>query len=468
MKARKRSTGRAIRPGARAAALAALLLPAALAGQGADRAAGPETGPAVRSLSLEEALAAAREHNAGLRLSGQAAERARARSRQAAAPLFPRIELEAGWTRTADPVGVFGTKLRQGIFGQEDFAVGALNDPAPIEDWTGRASLRWEIGAPRRWAGRAAADDAARAAAWEEARTREATELGTRLRFYDALRAEGRVEAARAALEAASATVERFRRRHEEGMLTRADLLQARSERAAARAELAGAERARYQARASLAVHLGWSPDDSLPDPAGELAMPGGGGREGAFEPAARSDLRARRAAVEAAESSLAGAKLAWAPSLGAFATASTHGVDGFGDDGSDWAVGLGLRWTLFSGFQRSARVDEASAELTSARIEYEQQLREARAEVRTARRSVEAAREGVEASREAREAAREGRDLMRRRFEEGLATPADLLQAEARATRARTRFVDALARYHMAVARLDFVRARGDREELR
>lgn len=425
--------------------------------------------PAARTIGLEEALAEAREHNAGLRVSGEAAEMARARARQAASPLYPNLDLEAGWSRTVDPVGVFGTKLRQGTFGEADFAVSSLNDPAPLDDWTARATLRWEIGAPRRWAGRSAAASAARAASWRATRTREATDLGTRLRFYDALRAEDRVEAARAALEAARATVERFRRRHEEGMLTRADLLQARAERSGARAEVARAEQARYDARSALAVHLGWSPGDSLPDPAGDLTMPAeGGAEETSFDPTARADLRARRAAVKAAESSLDEARLAWVPSLGAFAAASTHGIDGFGDDGSDWTVGVGLRWSLFSGFRRPARVDEAGARLTTARIEYEQRLREARAEVRTARRSVEATRRGVEASREAREAAREGRDLMRRRFEEGLATPADLLQAEARATGARARLVDALARYHMAAARLRFARARSDRREIR
>lgn len=425
--------------------------------------------PAVRTIGLEEALTTAHEHNAGLRASGEAAEMARARARQAASPLYPDVELEAGWRRTVDPVGVFGTKLRQGTFGEEDFAVPSLNDPAPLDDWTARATLRWEIGAPRRWAGRSAAASAARAAAWRTTRTREATDLGTRLRFYDALRAEEQVEAARAALEAAGATVDRFRRRFEEGLLTRADLLQARAERAEARAGVARAEQARYDARAALAVHLGWSPDDSLPDPAGDLTMPAAGQTEEAsFDATARADLRAGRAAVDAAESSLDEARLAWVPSLGAFATASTHGIDGFGDDGSDWSIGVGLRWTLFSGFRRSARVDEAGARLTTARIEYEQQLREARAEVRTARRSVEAARRSVEASREARDAAREGRDLMRRRFEEGLATPADLLQAEARATGARARLVDALARYHMAVGRLRFARARSDRGGIR
>ena len=448
-------------------ALAAATLPNAAAGQDVPDVEPGRSGPALQEVTLEEAVAGARDRNARLRISGEGTERARARQRAAGSALLPRLDLEAGWTRTVDPVGAFGTRLRQGTFGQADLALDALNDPAPVSDWAGRATLRWEVGAPQRWAGRAAASGAARAAAWSEERTREATDLGTRVRFYQALRTEEGLAAARAALEAAEATLDRFRRRQEEGMLTRADVLQARAERAAARAEMAEAERARHQARVDLAVHLGWSPDDSLPDADGEMAPPEPVD-SAAFAPARRADLRAREAAVAAAEARVDQARLDWVPSLGAFASWSAHGVDGFDDDGTDWTVGLALRWSAFTGFRRSADVAAARADLTTARIEYEQALREARAEVRTARRAVEAARRGFEAAREARRAAREGRDLMRRRFEEGLATPADLLQAEARASRTRSRAVDALARYHMAVARLDFARARNDREDLR
>jgi outer membrane protein TolC len=50
------------------------------------------------------------------------------------------------------------------------------------------------------------------------------------------------------------------------------------------------------------------------------------------------------------------------------------------------------------------------------------------------------------------------GRDLMWMRFEEGLATATDLLAADSRAARARSRAIDASAAYRMAQARLRFV----------
>jgi outer membrane protein TolC len=51
----------------------------------------------------------------------------------------------------------------------------------------------------------------------------------------------------------------------------------------------------------------------------------------------------------------------------------------------------------------------------------------------------------------------------MRRRFDEGLATAAEFLQAEARAAGARSREVAALVDYNVALARLELVATGAD-----
>lgn len=444
------------------AALGAVLAPVA---EPATAQQAPGGGPAaVVDLSLREAVERARSRNVELRVAGARSDVARARARAAAAPLFPRLDLESGWSRTTDPVGAFGTKLRQGGFGPDDLAFDALNDPDPVTDWSTSVVVRWSVASPERWAARSAAERRAASAGWREARSREATDLRTRALYYGALRAEARVRAAKAALEAAHSTEERFRHRREEGMLTEADLLQATAERRAAEADLSAALEGRHGARVELGLHLGLDPTDSLPSPADSLAPPEAPTAAG-FDPARRADVRARAAAVEAAEAGSRQADLSWLPSVEAFGAWSRHADDPFSGGGTGWTVGVGLRWSLFTGFRRPAEAREADADLTAARLEHRQALREARGEVRRAQRSVEAARHAVEASRAAREAAREGRELMRRRFEEGLATPSDLLQAEARATAMEVRAVDALTRYHVARARLRFARAQSETE---
>ncbi len=411
---------------------------------------------------MEEALAG----NPDLRVAEARREMAGSGGRKATASLWPRLDAGAGYRRSVDPVFAFGAKLRQERFTESDFDLGVLNTPDAVEDWSAFVSVRWSLLDPAIWAGRSAARSEAEAAAWSAVRTREATVLMTRLLYYRTLAAGAQVEAARSAVEAAEATLRLFRRRSQQGLLTDADRLQAEAELAAALAAAAEAERRELDARQDLGRHLGWSPD-TLPEPAGSLPGPVPPSEQ-RFEPRERADVQARAAAAAAAGAAERQATLAYVPAVDLFGQFSTHSADPFSVDGDNWTIGLALRWNLFSGFGRSASREQAQWQREIARTEYERAIRDARSELAQAERAVRTARRQVEASRAAEEAAERGRDLMRRRFEEGLATAADLLQAEVRATAMRERAINALASYHMAVAQLEFVRSDANSEEER
>ena len=417
-----------------------------------------------REISLAEAIDEALLGNPELALAENAGDAARAASLEARSALWPSLGLEAGYARSVDPVFAFGTKLRQSRFAQADFDLDALNDPDALEDWTARVGARWSVLNPQVWAGTAASRHAARSAEWSARRAREATVLTTRTLYYLSLESEAALDAARAAEEAARATTRVFRARSERGLLTEADLLQAEAELSAAEAKRAEAERVRLEALQNLGLQLGWAAD-TLPVPTDSLAEPVPRPDDG-FEPEARADIRALSAAVDAAGAATSRASLSYAPALDLFASYGSHAQDPFSSDASDWTVGVGLRWTLFEGFARSARRQQAKLEQRNARIRYEDALQRARMEWEQARRAVESARLAARASASARAAAEAALRLMRRRFEEGLATPSELLQAEARATAMRERAIAALTGYHIAIARLDFVRSGINEEE--
>jgi outer membrane protein TolC len=423
-----------------------------------------EPTPPTRPLSLEQALGEALAGNPELQVAGARRDLAGSAGRQAAARLWPRLDAGGGYMRSQDPVFAFGTKLRQGRFTQEDLDLGALNDPEAIDDWSAFGSLSWSLLDPTVWAGRSSARKQAEAAAWTAVRVREATVLMTQLLFYRGLAAGAREESARSAVEAARATLDLFRRRNERGLLTDADLFQAEAELAAALARQVEAERVRLDVLQDLGSHLGWSPD-TLPVPTGSLGSPEPPA-ERSFDPVWRADVRARAAAVDAADAAKTRATLAYLPAVDLFGRLETHAQDAFSVDGDHWTVGVALRWNLFSGFGRSAGAQQARLQGEIARTEYQSALRAARSELAQARRAVGSARQQVEATRAAEEAAERGRGLMHRRFEEGLATAADMLGVEARATAMREQAINALANYHMAVAQLEFVRSQTNVED--
>lgn len=425
---------------------------------------------AVRPLSLDEAIAEALEGNASLAVARAETDLAGAEARAAAAPLWPRIDLSSGWTRSNDPVFAFGTKLRQGIFTEADLALDALNAPDAIDDWRTGASVQWKLISPQVWAGRSAAARAAEAADWKELRTREATVLMTEAHYYEAQRAAAQHAAALRAEEAARSARDVFARRETEGMLTRAEVLQAEAELQGAVATRIDAERREADALRRLAVHLGWSPEtlprltDSLD--LGEVeagtgqegAGPSGGGSGSGFDPARRADLQALERARAAADANATRARLGYLPELEGFGGWSMHGGDAFANDGDNWIAGIALKWNVFSGFGRSADSKRADAGRAIAEARYDEALRSARAEVEEARTAVVAASRAAAAAVVGDSAASLGRDLMKRRFEEGLATATDLLAAEARAAQARSRAIDAVTGQRLAEARLRFV----------
>ena len=417
------------------------------------------------ALSLEEAIALALEGNADLQVARASREMARASASEAAAVYWPRLDLESGFVRSVDPVFAFGTKLRQERFAEVDFDPAGLNQPDPINDWVNAVSAEWKVFSPADWTGRAAASQRADAARWSEARATEGTVFHAEALYLEAQRTAAQHRAAVEAEAAARSARDGFARRVEEGVLTEAELLQAEADLAAAQASRIEAIRAEQDARRRLAVFLGWGPErlplltDTLTLDLGDRSEPLSASEPvNGFEPELRADLRALSAVRGAAEADRKRTTMTYLPEIGVFGAYSIHGQDPFQADGDNWTVGVGLRWNLFSGLGRSADAERAAAARQIAETRYHSALREASAQVAEAREAVSAARRAVEASVAGERAAQAGAVLMRRRFEEGLATPTDLLTTEARAAGARSRAIDAVAGHRLAEARFRFV----------
>lgn len=424
-------------------------------------AAQQSPGPAERAsrpITMEQAIDQALAANVSLAIADERAEIAAQGARGARSRLWPQLMAEAGYLRSTDPVVAFGTKLRRAEFSQRDFDVNQLNHPDAVEDWSADVAARWTLLDPRVWAGASVARHQARSARWSTRRTREATRLQTRVLYYRALHAMASLGAAQAAEAAARATYRTFRQRREQGLLTEADVLQAEAELSAAEAARTDAERARLDALQDLGQQLGWEPD-TLPLPSDTLKAPEPLPEAG-FEPQRRADLLGLSAAIEAADAAEREASLGLVPAVDVSAVYTKHAGGLFSSDATDWTVNVALRWTLFSGFGRFAGIQRTAAQRRIARLEYADAVRRAQRESEEAERAIAAARKGVEATANARSAAEAARDLMKRRFQEGLATATDLLQAEARARDMRNRAIAALAGYHIALARLEFVRS--------
>jgi outer membrane protein TolC len=424
----------------------------------------PQAAPQDVPLTLRDAVEAALGGNRALAAAEARAEAAELGAGAKEGFVFPTIQATAGAVRTNDPVGVFGTKLRQRRFEQADFDIGALNDPDPVNDWTAGVGAQWDIALWDRWLERDAGQAESRAARAVLDRTREGTVYRTRALYVGAVRAASALEALEAAEASAVATSERVRRRVDEGMGTQADLLQAEAAVSGIRAQVQHARARVLDVREALGSWLAW-PADRLPVPSQGADVLNASGEPGAITDAelmGRADLVAGRAGVEAAEARARAVTAKRLPGLQAFGQVSTH-APGIGDSReNNWTVGVQLSVPLFTGFSMTRGAEAARAQARALRLEQTQREQEAETEVRSARRGVDAARAALGSATAAADAAHEAVRLLRRRYEEGMATVADLLQAEARAAQLSTGVVEAEANLSMALAALDFVLGNG------
>lgn len=448
-------------PVAAAGALSAALGPQDGTGSGNVGGASSDT----LRVTLARAEALALEGNASLAALRERAGAAEARARGARAMLLPTLGADAGFVRSDDPVAAFGSRLRQGLFTERDFAVDRLNDPGSVNDWAAGAGVSWAGADAAVWAGRDAAAAAARAQALQVERGRDQIVFRTRFLFWEAVGALGRLEAARASEVAAQATLDLIQRRRQEGLLTDADVLQAMAALAGARAGRVQAERAGADSRSQLALTMGMEGlavpvlDGDADARAAEAMRVGAhaAGPHGDDAPIAeRADLRASLQGVRAFEAGSRQARAARLPRGEVFARLDTHAPRALDGMEPSVTVGVLISMPLFTGGRIGAAQDEAEAMERAARLEHEDRVRAARAEVESARRGVVAAFGALDASRAALNAAEEAHRLLSRRLEEGLATTAELLQVEARASGFRTGVADAEAALQQAVAALE------------
>jgi len=408
-----------------------------------------------RPVTLQEAVAEARRSSPDVGAARARAEAAEQGARAAASYLWPTLGVEAGAIRSNDPVAAFGSRLRQGRFSQADFDPALLNHPDPLTDWSGAVGATWAPVDFSAGAARTAAGADAEAARFGARWATRAAAFRAEARYLEAVGAEQRRVAADVALEAAQANLDVMTRRNEEGLLTDADVLQARAAVEAVRAGAINATRGVADARGRLGLALGW-PSSVTPIPtetefATVATSPGA-------SPRGRADLMASERTVWAAAARVDQARRARLPRVEGFARLATHSSKVFSGVEEDWTVGFQVRVPLFTGFAVSAGEKAARAMRDAARLDHDQRVREAEAQIAEATRAVGAARQGAQAAQAGSQAATEAARLMRRRFEEGMTTTADLLGAEARAADLSAASVNARLMLSLAAARLAFL----------
>ena len=421
-------------------------------------------------LSLGDALREADRGAYANRAASGAAAASRAGTLRPLHGILPSARIEAGFVRTTDPIGAFGTTLRQRAVTQAAFDPARLNFPAPVDNYQAGAVAELPLFNPDAWTGRRAARHAADAADAQADWTRVETHTDVVRAYFGAVLADERAATLRAAVTAAQAHLRQARAMVREGLVTKADALLADVRAGEVAADLAEASGNATIARRQLALILG-RPINDLPVvpaalPPSDQIRAIAAADTAAQPPSPRADVAAAEAGSAAARADALRAKSTLLPRLNSFARFDWNAPGGLFAGQKNWTVGVMASWSLFAGASEIADIQAAAGQQLAADAQAEAAVARAELEVERTRTTLAVMLQRMELADAGAAQAAEAHRLVARRYGGGLATVAELLSAQA--TETGSALALANARYGVITAAAERRQALGgDPDEL-
>ena len=423
--------------------------------------------PAAAQLTLGGAIRRADVAAFGNRIAAGATSEKQA---QALAPLkgiLPSVRVEAGYLRTTDPVGAFGTTLRQHIITQADFEPGRLNYPRAIGNYQGGIVVEAPILNADAWLGRRAALRAVTASQSSEAWTRLTIRVDVIRAYYGAVLAAERATMLRSAVRAAHAHHAQAETMVRQGIVTKSDALLAAVRAGEMDAQLAEASGAAATAQRQLAVLMGGEGNELPADMSAPGQLPTAdriravvGADTSSIGRQSRADVEAAVHGLDAALADALRARSVYLPRINSFARYDWNAPGRlYAGDGS-WTAGIMASWTPFAGASDIADVRSASAREGQARAGADAAQANARLDVAQTRTTLAVALTRLGIAEAAVTQSAEAHRIVARKYEGGLATVVELLDAQAAETQSTLSF--AQSRYAVIVSAADRRRALG------
>ncbi len=407
--------------------------------------------------SLEAVVEEALSHNADLLIAAARVDEARALLGEANSFFWPSIDAQASASR--QEVSTRTSTFFSGI-------------PREYSNHRATLNVSYELDLFGRLRSNAAA---ARAELEASEASREAVRLALAAqvaRSYFALRAlDEQVLLTRRNVALREEALALQRRRLQGGVISEFDLRQLEAETAVVRAQLPPLERDRSREEVALSVLLGRSPKrvfegnvrvkDSVDETPGPPAIPPGLPSELLLR---RPDLVEAERLLAAANARIGVARAEMFPSIAltGFLGSESAALSNLfsGGAAATWQIAASVSQPIFQGGRLQARTEAAEARERAALAQYQQAIRAAFGEVRSALIAQSRARESYEAESVRANALAESLRLARLRYQNGVASQLDVLDAERGLLAAQIARVEALRAHRAAVA--DLFRALG------
>ncbi|MFN0104867.1 MAG: TolC family protein [Bryobacteraceae bacterium] len=410
-------------------------------------------------LSLKRAveIALAPDGNTRVRLAAEAIEQSKTRVAQARSAILPNIDGAVSGQNFTRNLKAFGISFPSNIPG---FSM--PNIVGPITNFDARLNASMTVFDFSAWKRLDAAKTSVAAAQAEADAARNAVADAVARAYVNAIRAEASLRVAQANLTLAESLRKLAFDQKEAGTGTGIEVLRAEVQMANERQRLTLLENERRRAHLQLArlLNLGLDRELDLTDP---LAMPESAipALDEALAAAqeSRKDLSAQTLREQSARRSYDAVKWERLPSVYAFGDYGAIGLD-IESAVATRTYGATLRLPIFDGGRRDARRAEAAILLRQDELRTQDLRKQVELDVRLALDSIASAARQVQVSEEGVQLAERELAQAQRRYEGGVTSNIEVVDAQTRTERARDNRVMALFQYNQA--RIDLATSMG------
>lgn len=407
-------------------------------------------------LKLQDALGFAFNQNHEIILASLEQESSAAKFHQTNAVFLPLVNLSYTAFTTNNPLNAFGFKLQQQSITQTDFDPRLLNNPSATQNFMAKAEVSQPLINLDMIYARKAAHEQIGIYSYKAKRTKEYVTFEVHKAYEQLQLTHDAVKVLTEALQTVNSIYTSTNQRFEKGFLQKSDVLQVQVQVNAMESKLAEAKSNVQNASDYLSLLMGvkigkvYSVDSIRKNNAVEINE--------TQVPDSRADFKAMQSALKAQDQMLNSGRMAYLPKLNAFGNFQINDKSAFGFNSQSYLLGAQFSWNVFAGTATRNKVSEIKVERTKIERQLAYQKEQSQLELNKTNRLLKDASFAITQSETSVGHAEEALRILKNRFEQGLVTTNDLLQAQSMLSQQKLMRAQAIFQYNTTLSYLQFL----------